>query len=307
MIVRSSLLARYLALKVRHLTGIDEKLVRVKAHSIREAFQRWLPSTTGRPFFAFLNFQDAHAPYLPPSEFEDRFGPKRTGRALQDLSERRDWSEDELRAERAAYDGSIGYVDSQIGQLLDDLGNQGLLDNTIVIVSSDHGELFGEHGITDHGNSLYVPLLQVPLLIIYPPAIPADARIETPVSLRDIAATILDLSGNDEGLLPGESLRGAWDDGRDWSPSPSRAEVSGGVRMPDWLPVMKGDMASLFAGNFHYIRNGDGREELYDLSTDPDELTDLSASPDHRPVLEQMRASLAEDLSEARLPADVNR
>ena len=178
-----------------------------------------------------------------------------------------------------AYDGSIAYLDDQLGRLLERLEDRGTLENTIVIVTSDHGEEFGEHGTMFHGHSLYMPLLHVPLVISYPPRVPAR-RIYRPVSLRDIPATILDLLRSaDKSRVPGGSLVPSWSDGDDTgSGSAVLSEVKRNPRTPRSFPVHKGDMQSLVYGNMHYIRNGDGREELYDLASDPWEESDLAGS-----------------------------
>lgn len=276
MAVANSWLARLIASKLRPWLGNDQKLVRKHARSVNRDFLRWLDGQGERPFFVFLNFMDAHAPYLPADSFSGRFGPAREGRAMHDLSTHRDWSAAEIDSERAAYDGSIAWLDAQLGHLFEELGTRGVLDNTILVITSDHGEQFGEHGLMDHGNSLYRPLLEVPLLVVWPGRLPAGVRVDTPVSLRDVPATITDLAfGRAE--LPGRSLAPLWAGG-DVVPSPVLAELQQGIRSPAWLPVSRGDMQSLVVGGHHYIRNGDGREELYDLSVDPQERRDLAGS-----------------------------
>ena len=105
-----------------------------------------------------------------------------------------------------AYDGGLAFLDRELGQLLADLERRGLLDSMIVIITSDHGEEFGEHGLFDHGNSLYRQAMQVPLVVRYPARLPAGGRVGTPVSLRDLPATILDLAGIRGGpAFPGRS------------------------------------------------------------------------------------------------------
>lgn len=209
---------------------------------------------------------------------------------MHDLSTRRDWSAAEIDSERAAYDGSIAWLDSELGKLFEALGARGRLDNTIVVVTSDHGEQFGEHGLMDHGNSLYRPLLEVPLVIVWPGRVPAGVRVDTPVSLRDLPATITDLVFG-QPTLPGRSLAGLWDDSS-MIPSPLLSELQEGIRSPEWLPVARGDLESLVVDDHHYIRNGDGREELYDLSADPEERRDLVGSEAAGPRLAILRARL---------------
>src|SRR5262249_3466064 len=142
-----------------------------------------------KPFFAFLNYFDAHGPYLPPPPFNRKFGD---GGPQPDLMVRRTWSPQEIQRSIDAYDGALSYLDEQLGILLDKLKNQHLLENTLIVVTSDHGEQFGEHGLFDHANSLYRPLLHVPLVISYPPRVPASIRISHPVTLVNLPSTILD-------------------------------------------------------------------------------------------------------------------
>ncbi len=275
MVASSSLLLRKVVLTVRRLAGEDDFLVKKPARDVNDSFLRWVDQDADRPFFAFLNFMDAHAPYLPPDSLDGRFGPRRTGRALADLSERREWAPDELRAERAAYDGTIAYVDQELGYLLTELERRGKLSQTLVVVASDHGEQFGEHDLVDHGNSLYRPLLEVPLVISWPGRVPAGLRVERPVTLRDVPATIVQLAlGDPPGVFPGTSLVGDWR-GTAISESPLLSEVRAGIRMPEWLPIMRGDMKSILHENVHYILNGDGVEEAYDFRGDVGESHNL--------------------------------
>lgn len=294
MVANSHLLTRLIVLRIRRWLGVDQFLVWKSAEEINRGFLDWLDEEGNeRPFFAFLNYMDAHAPYLPPDSLEDRFGPPRMGRALADLSERRDWSAEELRAERAAYDGTIAYADQALGALLSDLESRGLLSTTLVVVTSDHGEQFGEHGLVDHGNSLYRELLQVPLVISLPGRVPEAVRVRRPVSLRDLPATIVDLAlEGKKADFPGSSLATGWATGRRATGSPLLAEVSAGVRMPDWFPVMRGDMKSIVHDGFHYILNGDGVEELFYLPEDPAEEENLAASSRRREVVAALRERL---------------
>ncbi len=96
---------------------------------------------------------------------------------------------------RDCYDDCIAFLDEQLGRLLDELRGQGLLDNTEVIITSDHGEAFGDHGYFGHSYSLYLDEIGVPLVILSPGA-PAGRVVDSPVSLRDLPATVVDLLGS---------------------------------------------------------------------------------------------------------------
>ena len=153
---------------------------------------------------------------------------------------------------------------------------RGALDDTIVVVTSDHGELFGEHRLTGHGNCLYMPLLHMPL-VVAGPGLPTGQRIADPLTMRDLPATLLDLAGGVPAGWPGSSWRSTWDEA---VAAPEQAsvvlsEVKWMSLAPAWLPVAKGDMRSVLIDGMHYILNGDGSEELYDLAADPEQKRDL--------------------------------
>src|SRR5208337_2625176 len=109
------------------------------------------------------------------------------------------------------YDDSIYYLDRQLGALLDELGARGVLDDTLIIVASDHGEHLGDHLLFFHGCSLYRQVVGVPLVIVDPKEVPVDHVVVEPVSLRDIPATVVDLLGLSRAApFPGRSLARFW-------------------------------------------------------------------------------------------------
>ena len=169
-----------------------------------------------------------------------------------------------------------------------------MLEETLVVVTADHGEHFGEQRLFGHGCSVYSPELHVPLVILPPqrrsPAV-AGRVVAAPVSLRDLAATIVDVtvpSHESSAPFPGHSLLSACT-----RPDPLRDR---GTPEDDpnqgSSPVCRGPLVSLVEGGFHYIRNGDGREELYDLEADPHEGHDLAGSAEVAGMLRQFRHSL---------------
>jgi arylsulfatase A-like enzyme len=244
------------------------------AEQVTAAFLAWQQRQPGRPFFGFLNLFDAHGPYQSPPAFRTRFGP--------------------ARARINLYDGAIAYLDQTVTDLLQTLADRGVLDHTIVILTADHGEQFGEHGLTGHANSLYLPLLQVPLLIRFPPRVPAGRRIPAVVSLRDVPATLLDLAGiAAAGGLPGTSLVSLWDPAAAPARSPAVSEVTRGINLTPDARNSLGPMRGLLEPPFHYIRDGAGREELYNLAEDPAETTDLATTDQGRQRISTLRSRLA--------------
>jgi arylsulfatase A-like enzyme len=264
--------------KLRGPLGWYEQLGRKPAEHVRQRFLNWIDGLdTGRPFFAFLNLFDAHTPYLPPSPYDTAFGGKSSrGNAMH--LERKDWewTPDQVRAEQNAYDGAIAYMDEVIGNLLEDLERRGQLSNTLVVITSDHGEEFMEHGVMTHGNSLYSPSLHIPLVLLQPGRVPAGLRLTEPVSIRDLPATICEFVGVGA-TFAGASLSRYWQA----SPAPTEplyAQVSGRGFRPAHYPVSKGDMHSVISGDWHYIRRGDGQLELFDLRADPWEKSERAAT-----------------------------
>jgi arylsulfatase A-like enzyme len=292
----------------RRVLGYHDNIPRKNAAQVNDLFFDWLDGTDHRPFFAFLNYFDAHASYHPPEPFTEKFGPNNARgneRMVQDIRQSKfdDWytrPKEEIKVELDMYDGAIAYIDDQLNQLQLELERRGILENTIVIITSDHGEQFGEHDFYVHANSLYKPLLQVPLMISFPRSVPADKRIAARVSLRDIPATVLDLIGlAGTGTFPGQSLARYWSGS---SPDPTQANlVLAEVRKATWAlqryPTAIGDMQALLDDDYHYIKNADGREELYALDKDPGEQHDLSRSDEGAALLKHYRAKLNEFLS----------
>jgi arylsulfatase A-like enzyme len=188
----------------------------------------------------------------------------------------------------------LAYLDSRLGALLAELDRRGLLANTIVIVTADHGEEFGEHGVFYHGNSLYQSVARVPLIISWNGHLPAGRTVDAPVSLRDLAATVMDLTGEDSTQpFPGRSLE------RFWSQQPGEVpgvdtllmKVSYAPKIPRGTPLSRGTMHAVQLGGYRLIVNGDGVEELYDFD-DSLEQHDLSKDPALADTLAALRASL---------------
>jgi hypothetical protein len=287
---------------LRRAFGFTQKPGRKEASDVNAEFHQWLDRIDGKPFFAFLNYFDAHAPYLPPPPWDTMFGPLLPDRDPS-MREGRAFTPRELQAEIDAYDGGIRSVDDHLALLLADLERRGILDNTIVVVTSDHGEEFGEHGMFTHGNTLYERSLHVPLLIHYPARLPAT-RVREWVSIHDVAATVAGITGL-EGGLGGETLARFWSpvhaassstvgDSTPLTAQPDTvlAQVSYARGHPAEYPVSKGDMQTLLIAPWQYIRQGDGEEQLFDLTDSLSARVDLRGRPESAPLLERLRRQL---------------
>jgi choline-sulfatase len=179
--------------------------------------REWLEKRdASRPFFLFVNFADAHLPYTPPPPYDRMFGePGATARRLAargDLLQALLAGEEHPTAEdfaglAALYDGELRKVDALLGDLLDELDRRGLRDDTLVIVTSDHGELLGEEGRVDHQLSMREELLHVPLLLRWPRMV-HPGRVKEPVSLTGVKGWLDQIA---VGVVPA------------WSPAPDRA------------------------------------------------------------------------------------
>jgi arylsulfatase A-like enzyme len=278
---------------LRRLVGYQGVLAAKSAHDVNAEFIAWLKSGHRTPFFVFLNYFDAHEPYVPPVPFDNLFGATRAVRKISRTRywgrqggrlDKREMSREEIQAELDAYEGTIAYLDGQLGALFEDLAALGALDDTLVAIIADHGEQFGEHGLHGHGNSLYLPLLHVPLLFVWPRKLPAAVRVHAPVTLRDVAATLAALVPLST-EFPGASLAPHWRGGGDdtrGGPSPLLAELERSTELQPYSPGSRGNMRTLIEGEYHYVRNGDGTEELFNWVADPSEISNLAASSDTR-------------------------
>lgn len=259
---------------------------RKTAAHVNDEFLSWQAGLGGRPFFAMLNYYDAHAPYAPPAPFDMMF-------LAEEPPSRNAWPGPPFPPEvldglEAAYDGGIAYADYEFGRLLDELDRRGVLDSTIVIATSDHGEEFGDHDMIGHGHGLNYPAVHVPL-IVRAPGMPGGTVVEQPVSLIDLPATIMDLAmGRRDSVMPGFSLLPLWRGDSAAPRSPALSEVDWADHVPANVPLAKGDMASIVSGRLHLIRRGDGVLSLYDRVADPREQQDLSADPRYASQRDQM-------------------
>ena len=276
---------------LRDLIDNHQLVGRRFAEQINSEFVSWLSTMDGeKPFFVFLNYCDAHDPYLPPSDYLKRFS---SSNFREKLDLRKKYSLEDTHNYMDAYDGAIAYLDQQVADLFSSLEKTGQLQHTIVIMLSDHGEQFGEHGVMGHHNNLYYSTLRVPLVIYYPDRVPAGIRIENNVSLRDIPNTIFDLLGiTPRTKFPGISMRKEWEKnetGLEGNSTSILSEVRKGDNPPEWWPVSRGDMRSLVMNGYHYILYGDGQEELYDCIFDPREKSDISKYSQYQSILLNFR------------------
>lgn len=291
-------LSRTAASRTLAAFGNRQHLLRRRAADVNGALLKWLARHGERPFYAVINYFDPHEPYLPPEPFNLAYAetqPRYWFTEDQHLLPR-----DAFAELTDAYDGSIRYADHELGRLLRELEESGRLDNTVVIVTADHGEDFGEHGtdIFGHARSVYATSLLVPLVLVYPPRVPQGVRVRDAVSIRDIPATVMDVLGlEEESPFPGTSLA-RYANGTVTAEERAEARFASAEKHPwadpaeDEWPAAIGNLFSLATADFHYILDGREKEHLFDLSADILEQNDLAAHPAHGPRLAHFRAVL---------------
>lgn len=265
-IARGSAMVRWFAGRrgLRRALGLYDSLGRRHAPEITRSLLHWLQHGTERPYFAFVNYLDAHSPYLPPAPFDRRFGVNVSGRepvVMEEINRGDALGPEAVHVETAAYDGSIAYLDAHLRYLLHELETAGALDNTVVVIAADHGEELGENGIWGHAAGLATQSVHVPL-ILWGPGIPEGVRVTEPVSLRNIAQTMADLAGIEQGLLGGHSLVPYWE-------SPQTAPA-------DTVVTEMGNRRGVVRDRYHFIQPGNTKgPQLYDIVADPTERRNL--------------------------------
>lgn len=217
----------------------------ITAQRVYGKFKSWLDKHWGGQFFSWVHFYDPHFPYVPPSPYKEEFMDR-------------------------PYDGEIAYMDHYIGKIIDDLKERNLLENTVIVITADHGEAFGEHEEFGHTIFCYQENIKVPLIFYHPGIIPQNTIVERPVQLVDIMPTLLQLFG----IRPPEGLQGQSllatmtgapsDDGH----AAIYFESMHGKENMSWAPLTG------IIENFHkYVSLP--QPELYDLRRDPSEKENL--------------------------------
>jgi arylsulfatase A-like enzyme len=238
------------------------------------AAREWLQNNTRRPFFMFVNFWDAHFDYTPPPPFDTRFDPDYEGNLtgvgfLTNPRVHPDMPEEDLDHLIALYDGEIAWVDQHVGALLDAFLAAGLLDSTIVILTSSHGTAFFEHDHKGHRNSLFDEVIRVPLVIRAPGRVPRGQRYPQQVRSIDLFPTVTDLLRIPAPDLMGRSLAplfvGETIDVRGKETAVSELALPGqtlaAYRQPDRKTIFNVEI---------------NRGAVYDLAADPGELAALT-------------------------------
>ncbi len=266
-------------INVSYEQGFDEGFGKFRktdfqgAATVNATVKGWAPAIQDRePYFLYLHYIDPHRPYEKQSPWYEP-------------------AEGELLDSISAYDSEINYVDQKIRELFE------LMEwdkNTLIIVTSDHGEEFLDHGDWDHSRTLYGEVLDVPLVMYCPGEIPVSQRIAERVSILDILPTLREFAGLtssevDQGISLLSAARG------EGSLPGDRPHFSD-LRSPPWFGSRI--LRAVIRGDEKYVLTEPGIEELYDLVGDPDELHSLASA--RRDRCAEMRREL-EDFEESRI------
>ena len=265
------------------LTLLNEATSSVTSPILLGLVQSWLRdwdlSGRRKPFFVFLHMWDVHYDYIPPSPYDELYDPGYQGpitgeNVTSSPAIHREMDSGDLEHLIALYDGEIRYTDHHLGLLFRHLSQMNALDNTIIAITSDHGEAFFEHGFKTHRHTLYDELILVPLVIRYPAKIPAGRIVGQQVRLLDLAPTLLSLAEvkppPDFGMTTGPH-----------APTDLSPLINGEPDFPS-LPAfgeLEETQSSVRTDTLKLIvaRENPDSARLYDLTQDPKEQTDLSA------------------------------
>jgi arylsulfatase A-like enzyme len=288
----------YVSCQGPHVDGLTRSWAMAASHGNRtnphvlRAWKRWVAHEAREPFFAFVHMWDPHYDYIPPEPYHSMFDPSYAGpldgRRIEGPGFPLNASARDVAHLLALYEGEIRYTDATIARMLDLLDRAGLLDRTIVVVTADHGEEFLEHGNKGHQKTVFEEVLHVPLILWARRGLPRGLTITQPVSLDDIAPTILALAG----LPPIPHA-----DGRSLVPLLTGADAEGtsapivSAFYAPRLPLLI--FGSIRSGSTKLIyEQRTGATVRYDLASDPGERAPMPAEGD------QLAAALQERVRE---------
>lgn len=332
------------SLAERVVRGLIRRTRKIIFHQDRGAertnreFMDWLSNgmQTEKPFYAFLHYIEPHNPLNPPNPYRDKYlkdvepGDIDRGKIkkaahnplicfVEDLG----LNSREIAYLVALYDGEIEYTDSKIGEIVSFLKDRGLYDDTMIIVTADHGEHFGEHGLWSHVASLYKEVLHIPLIIKFPKGCKCAGEVSEYTQLVDIFPTVMDaagISGKDEIKTSGVSLV---HNGRNRYHEYVFAEWEG--RVPSFIQDKARESSkevdierfriqmSMVQDRLHkYVWKSDGTEELFEISGGKDMSLDVSTGKNFRDslriqLLERKKDFKERDAEERTMDEDVEK
>ncbi len=257
----------------RFLRERMEMTNRHRAAYISDRAIQWLRTHADRSFFLWLHYIDPHDPYAPPEPHNERWDPDYTGRwkessgIIFNLRIGQILTSEEMDHIEALYDGEVAYCDEHVGRVLEELDRLGLTENTLVVLTSDHGEEFWDHGGVMHGHTLYEECVRVPLILRFPGRLPQGVRLESRVRLLDVVPTICELLQ----VESPEEVQGT-------SMLPL-LEAPGRSDRPVYAEALLyfGEKKSVEVGAYKLVKTlATDRYELYNAAQDPEETANLA-------------------------------
>ncbi len=270
-------------------------------HLVAQYLDRWNADGRGRPFFVFMHMWDVHYDYTPPPPYDSMFDPDYKGTITAENYEygtqvHNGMDPRDLEHIIALYDGEIRFTDLYLGKVLDRLAALGVLDDTLIVVTADHGDEFFEHGNKSHSKALYDETVLVPLVIRFPRRVSEGRSIDGQVRLMDIAPTILSLAGLRRPVGFGGSAEDALaaQDLSSWITPDAERPAPGLIAFGDLeTAYAPRRIASVRTNNYKLIEplGRQGGDEIYDLKEDPGEQQNIVAQ--NPPVDGPLRQQLA--------------
>ena len=260
-----------------------------RADVTNQAVFAWLDAHASQgPFFLWVHYFDPHVPYSPPVGYDHILGLDYQGSISGSFTtvgqiywgKLKPTAADTARLEEL-YQGEIAFTDVQLGQLLDHLATLGIKDNTIITVTGDHGESFGEHGDWIHGLKVFESEIRVPLLMRYPARLPAGIKVTAPAQLIDVLPTFLDLTA----LTAKQPIQGT-------SLLPVINQNANGTSRVAFTELANEAFVSVLTwGDWKMIRN-DANDELQLYHLDGDEAEQRNLAGDEPRVTAELHARL---------------
>jgi choline-sulfatase len=284
-------------------------------HSRVEGVEAWQGGRAREPFFLCVSYHHPHEPFHVTQELWDMYDEElidiphfpddleatySTMDKWCQIYHGVDWVElknpQNLYNLRRAYFGLVSYVDQKVGELIKTLEEVGVRDNTIIIFTSDHGDMLGERGMVQKRH-FYEWSTRIPLIVTYPDRWQAGTRIGQPVSLVDLATTILDIAGvENRPSLDGKSLMGLIN-GTDTQEKEVFSEMHTAGVFATCFMIRKGQY------KYNYVHGEDA--QLFDLEDDPDEWNNLSGKPEYQEIEEGLKARILEQFDPDKIEQDV--
>jgi arylsulfatase A-like enzyme len=286
------------------LEGPKEILLGKRADDVANGAIAIVEQFGSDPFFLFVNFFDPHAPYRPPPpddrgvpDVEDSPLPRELLTRLlshdpaKPVSEFTDWERQAIADMIVGYDAEIAYMDRHLGRVIDTLDAAPRAAETLVAITSDHGDSFGEHNYVSHGGHLYEHNIRVPLMLRLPGGEQAGTRVSTPVQNHRLFATLLRAAGLE---VPAGIIASDLSDPR----TPIVTEVRRSdlnIRM--FGPFFDRDLRAIYDPPYKLITSSTGSVELFDLEKATGEYENLV---DRRPDISRSLQARLERIAEAR-------